>query len=93
MHFPGGFRIWMLALIWSAKTSASRGNWSLLPDLLCFKSTHLYESSVCCTTRLPYCATDADVDVDAMTDVDDEATMNGDESDVDGDDADGKELA
>ena len=58
-----------------------------------FLSSHLYESNVCCTTRLSYRATGADVDADAMTDVDDEAKMDGDESYVDGDDADGKELA
>ena len=68
-------------------------NCSCLPDLLCFQSTHLYESNVYCTTRLPCRATDADVDADAMTNVDDAATKDGDDSDVDGDDADGKVLA
>ena len=58
-----------------------------------FSSTHLYESNVCCTTRLPCRATDADVDADAMTDVEDEAMEDGDDRDVDGDDADGKVLA
>ena len=93
MYFPGECRLWTLTSIWSATTTASRKTVRYFPICSVFQSTRLYESSVYCTTRLPCRATDADVDADAMTDVDDEATHDGDDSDVDGDDTDGKVLA